>query len=173
MGVGGIVLREGGADPGGDDALLGFAGIGKRIAHEMHAAALPCGAEHLGNGGFQPFMRIGDDQLDAPQATPGQAAQQLCPERLGLAVAGGHAEHLAPAIGVHAHSDDDGGGDDAVVAPDLDVGGVEPDLGPVALYGPGEEGANTLIDLAAQARDLALGNAFAAHGLDQIINRTC
>jgi hypothetical protein len=28
-------------------------------------------------------MRIGDDQLDATQAAPGQAAEELGPERLG------------------------------------------------------------------------------------------
>ena len=117
-------------------------------------------------------MRIGDDQLDAAQAAPGQAAQELHPERLGLAMAGGHAEHFAPAVGVHAHGDDDGGGNDAVVAPDLDVGGVQPDVGLIALDRAGEEGVHALINLAAQARDLALGDAITAHGFDQIINLT-
>ena len=37
----GIVLRERGADPGGDDAPLCLAGIGHGIAHEVHAAFSP------------------------------------------------------------------------------------------------------------------------------------
>ena len=37
----GIVLRKSGANPGGDDAFLRFAGIGKRVAHEVDAATLP------------------------------------------------------------------------------------------------------------------------------------
>src|ERR1700734_3721300 len=104
-------------------------------------------------------MGVGDDQLDAAQAAPCQAAQEFDPERLGLAVARGHAEYLAPAVGVDADGDDDGGGDDAVVAPDLDVGGVQPDVRPIALKGPGEEGVHTLVDLTAQARDLAFADA--------------
>jgi hypothetical protein len=35
------------------------------IAHEVHTAALPGGAKHLGDRRFQSFMSIGDDQLDA------------------------------------------------------------------------------------------------------------
>ena len=116
-------------------------------------------------------MGVGDDQLDAAQAAPGQAAQELHPERLGLAMAGGHAEHLAPAVGINADGDNDGGGDDAVVAPDLDVGGVQPDIRPIPLDGAGEEGVYALVDLAAQARDLAFADAFHPHGLDQIIDR--
>ena len=36
----GIVLRKGGADPGGDDPALGLAGVGHGVAHEVHAASL-------------------------------------------------------------------------------------------------------------------------------------
>ena len=114
----------------------------------MHAAPLPCGAEHLGDGRLQPLMRVRDDQLDAAQAAPGEAAQELDPERLGLAVADGHAEHLAPAVGVDADGDDHGDGDDVVVAADLHVGGVEPDIGPIAFDRPVEEGVHALVDLA-------------------------
>ena len=51
-------------------------------------------------------MGIGDDELDAAQATPGQTAEELGPERLRLAVADGHAQDFAPAIGVDSDSDD-------------------------------------------------------------------
>ena len=48
--------------------------------------------------------------LTPAQTTASQAAQKLDPERFGLAVAGGHAEHLAPAVGVDADGDGDRGG---------------------------------------------------------------
>src|SRR3979409_2691768 len=80
---------EGGADPGGDDAPLGLAGIGKRVAHEVYAAALPGGPQNLDNGGLQPLMRVRDHPLCAAQAAPSQAAQELDPKGLGLAVADG------------------------------------------------------------------------------------
>ena len=35
-----VVLGEGGADPGGDDAPLGPAGIGERVAHEVDAGVV-------------------------------------------------------------------------------------------------------------------------------------
>jgi TetR/AcrR family transcriptional repressor of nem operon len=46
------ILDEGGADPGGDDAPLGFACISCGIAHEVHPnpAALPGRIKHLGDG---------------------------------------------------------------------------------------------------------------------------
>lgn len=66
-------------------------------------------------------MRVRDDQLDPTQAAPGEAAQEFDPERLGFAVADGHAEHLAPAVGIDAHGNDNGDGDDVVVAADLHV----------------------------------------------------
>ena len=170
-GGGGIVLSEGGADPGGDDATLGLAGVGQGVAHEMDATALPGGAKHFGDGGLQPLMGIGDDQPDPAQAAAGEATQELDPECLRLAVADGHAEHLAPAVGVDADGDDDRDRDDVVVAPGFDVGGVEPDIGPVALDGPAEEGLHPLVDLGAEPRNLALADALHAHGAHQVVDR--
>ena len=129
----GQALGKGGADPGGDDAALRFAGIGHGIAHEVDAAALPGGAEYLGDGCLQSFMRIGDDQLDATQAASGQTAQELGPEWLGLAVADGHTEHFPPAVGVDCHGNDHGHGYYMMVPPRFDVAGIQPEIGPVAL----------------------------------------
>ena len=78
-------------------------------------------------------MRVRDHQLHAPEAAAGERAQELDPERLGLAVADAHAQHLAPAVGINADGDDDRDRDDVMVSPGLHVGGVEPDIGPVAL----------------------------------------
>ncbi len=99
----------------------------------------------------------GDDEFGAAQAAPGQAAQEFDPERLGLTVAGRHAEHLAPAVGVDAHGHDHRDRDlttkssqgDLVVAPGLHVGGIQPDIRPVAFDRPRQEGVDALIDLAA------------------------
>ena len=80
------------------------------------------------------------DQLDAAQAAAGQLAQELGPEGLGLGGADVHAQHFAPAVAVDADGDDDGDRDDAAVLADLHIGGVDPEIGPVALDRPVEEG---------------------------------
>ncbi len=58
------LLGKRGGDEGGDDAPPALSGMGEHVAHEVDAAALPCGAEHLGDGSLQAFMGIGDDELD-------------------------------------------------------------------------------------------------------------
>ncbi len=92
------LLGEGGGDEGGDDTAAALAGMRQHIAHEMNPATLPCGAENLGDGRLEAFVRIGDDELDAAQSAPGQLAQELGPDRLGLRGADLHAQHLAPAV---------------------------------------------------------------------------
>src|SRR5690606_23045083 len=54
----------------------------------------------------------------------------------------------------------------------LEVGGVDPQIGPLALDGPREEGVHPLVDLGNQSADLALRYPAGAHGLDQIVDRT-
>ncbi len=63
----GVLLGEGGADEGGDDAAALLAGMGQEVAHEVHPAALPGGVQDLGDGCLQALMRVRDDQLDAAQ----------------------------------------------------------------------------------------------------------
>jgi hypothetical protein len=65
-------------------ALLGLRETGESVAHPMNAAALPAGAEDAADRGFEPFISVGDDQLDPTQAAPRQIAQKRRPERLGL-----------------------------------------------------------------------------------------
>ena len=155
----GAVLREGGGDEGGDDAAAALAGMGERVAHEVDAAALPGGVHHLGDGGLDALVGVGDDELDAAQAAAPQLAQELGPEGLGFGGADVHAEHLAPPVGVDADRDDHGDRDDAAVAAHLHVGRVDPDIGPVAFDRAVEEGLDPLVDLLAQPRHLALGDA--------------
>ena len=69
-----------------------------------------------------------------------------------------------PSVGVDANGDDDRDRDDVVVAPCFDVSGIQPDIGPFALDGAAQEGLHPLVDLAAQSRDLAFGDALHPHG---------
>jgi hypothetical protein len=146
--------------------------MGEDIAHEVNAAALPCRAQHLGDSGFEAFVGIGDHELDASQSPAGQLAQELRPDRLGFGCANFHAEHLAPAVGIDAHGDDDGNRDNASAAADLQVGRVDPQIGPIALDGAFREGLYLRVDLLAEPADLALRDAAHAHRLDQVIHRT-
>ena len=82
-----------------------------------------------------------------------------------------NAEHLAPAVRVDVDRDDHRDRDDAMVAAHLHVGGVEPDIRPVALQRPVEERFDLVVDLLAQPADLALRNARSAHGLDEVVDR--
>ena len=111
------------------------------------------------------------DQLDAAQAAAGELAQEGGPEGLGLGGADVHAEHLAPAVAVDADRDDHRDRDDAAVLAHLHVGGVDPEIGPVALDRPVEEGLHLAVDLLAQPADLALGDAAHPHRLDQLVDR--
>ena len=85
-------------------------------------------------------MSIGDHQLDASEPAPGQEAQEVGSEGLGLARPDGAPEDPAAALRVGADGDDDGGRDDASGAAYLDVGRIEPEIGPAALDRTLQEG---------------------------------
>ena len=106
----------------------------------MHAAALPGGAEDPADRRFQPFMGIRDHQLDPAQASSRQALQKARPEGFGLRRADVQPNDLASAIGVDCHSDYRGHRDDAAALALLQVGGVEPQIRPLAGERPIEEG---------------------------------
>ncbi|MNL24735.1 hypothetical protein D3C87_1461830 [compost metagenome] len=144
------VLSKSRGDEGRHDPPSALSGMGQGIAHEMNPAALPGGGQYLRYGGLDALMRIGDGELDAAQSPPGQLSKKLGPDRLGFGRADFHAEHLASAVGVDADGDDDGDRDDATAAPDLEVGGIDPEVGPFAFDGPVEEGLHLLVDLLAQ-----------------------
>ena len=101
----GVLLGEGGGDEGRHHTPALLAGMGEQVAHEVHAAALGGCAENPGNGRLQPLVVVGDHQLDAAQPAPGEAAQELGPEGLGLGRADRHAEHLAPPLVVDRDRD--------------------------------------------------------------------
>lgn len=85
-------------DEGGDDAPPALAGVRQRVAHEVRAAALPGGVEHLGDGGLDALMGVGHDQLGGAQAAAGELAQKRRPERLGFGGTDIHAKNFAQAV---------------------------------------------------------------------------
>ena len=85
----GMILSEGGGDEGRDHAPATPAGMGQRVAHEVHPAALPSGAKHAGDRGLDALVRIRDHQLDPGQAAALQLAQEVDREGLGLRGADG------------------------------------------------------------------------------------
>lgn len=117
-------------------------------------------------------MSIGDSKLDTAQSPSGQLAQELRPERLGLGCTDLHAEHFASTVGVDAHRDDDRDRDDASAPPDLQIGGINPEIRPFSLNGPVKKGLHLVVDLFAEPAHLTFGDAAHAHGRDQVIDRT-
>ena len=115
-------------------------------------------------------MGVRYDELDPAQAPAGELAQESGPEGLRFGRADVHAQRLAAAVRVDAHGDDDRHGDDAPVLADLHIGGVDPEIGPIAFDGALQEGFDAPVDLFAQAGDLALGDAAHAHRLDEIVD---
>jgi hypothetical protein len=142
----------------------------QRVAHEVHAATLPTGVEQLGHGGLDALMGVGDDQLDPAQATAGELAQERRPKRLGVGGANVHAENFAPAITVDADRDNHRNRHDAAILAHLHVGGVDPQIRPVALDRAAEERLHLVVDLRAQPAHLALGDAVHAHRMHQIVH---
>ena len=62
LGLGGVgmVLGEGGGDERRHHAPAALAGMGEGVAHEVHPAALPAGAEHAGDRSLDALMGIRD-----------------------------------------------------------------------------------------------------------------
>jgi hypothetical protein len=59
--------------------------------------------KHLGRGGLQPLVIVGDDQTGAAQAAIGEGAQEFIPEHLCLAGLDGNAQNLAAAVQIDRH----------------------------------------------------------------------
>src|SRR5512134_529440 len=88
-------------------------------------------------------------KLHPGQAAALERAQELGPEGLGFGRADGQADDLAPPVGVDRHRDHRGNRDDPTALADLQIGRVEPDIGPVAGERAFEELADALVDLLA------------------------
>ena len=87
---------------GGDHVLARFGHVGEQVVPEVRPAALlAAGLEHPLDRS-QAQVGIGDHQPGAIESSLVEAAQELVPEALRLAVSYGNAEHLAVAEGIDA-----------------------------------------------------------------------
>ncbi|KAJ8138817.1 hypothetical protein OY671_007970, partial [Metschnikowia pulcherrima] len=103
----------------------------------------------------------------------GETPQEIGPEHFRFRWTDCHAEHLAPAVAVDADRDGDSDRDDPSSSPHFEIGGIDPDIGPVTLDRSFEERFHTNVDLFAEPAHSALGDAAHAHGSNQIIDRAC
>ena len=166
----GVGLQESLADRGGDHGVLALLHVRQGVAHPMNPASLPGRAEHAGDRQAQPVMGVGDHQLDAAQPALDQALDEARPERLGFRRADAEANDLAPTLGVHGDGDYRCDRDDAAAVAHLEIGGVEPQIPPLTLDRPVEEGVDPLVDVLAELGDLALRDAGEAHRLHQLVD---
>lgn len=79
-------------------------------------------------------------KFHSPQATAGQTPEEIGPERFGLRRTDLHAQDFPPAIAIGGDGDYGGDGNDAAGLAHLEVGGVDPQVGPVAFNGAMQEG---------------------------------
>jgi hypothetical protein len=168
-------LGEHGADVGRDHVGLGLGDLGQHVAQEVHPAALPGRAlQHGGDRGLEPGVGVGDDQLDAVQAAGAQVAQELGPERFGLAVADGAAQDLAVAVRAHSGGDHHGLGHDPAVDSGLAVGGIGEHIRErLVVQWAGPPRGHLTVQLGADAGHLALGHPGAAHRDHQVVDPAC
>ena len=96
--------------------------MNKSVPHEVHAAELQTGAQHLGDGSHDPLIGIGDDKLYAPEPALRQLAQEGRPDGFNLRRDDLEPQNLASAVTVGAGCDDDGDGDHAATAAGLQIG---------------------------------------------------
>ena len=80
-------------------------------------------------------------------------------------------EHLAPAVRGDADGDDHRHRDDPPVLAHLQVGGIDPEVGIVALDRPVQERLHPFVDLGAEPADLALRDAAMPSALHQVVDR--
>ena len=152
----GVRLLERLAQRGGDHGVLALRHVGERIAGPVHPAALPGGAEDADDRRLQPFVGVGYHQLDAGEAAGLEALQEVRPEHLGLRRADVQTNDLAPAIDIDGDGDYRCDRDNPAGGADLQVGGIEPQVGPFASKGAGQEAIHPLVDVLALTEDLEM-----------------
>ena len=145
--------------------------MGERVAHEVHAAALPGRAEHLGDRRLDALVRVGDDELHAPagragRACAGSAVQKVSASEgpMSMPSTSRRPSLLTPTATITATETT------RPLLLHLHVGRVDPQVGPVALDRAVEEGLHALVDLLAEPAHLALRDAAHAERLDQVVD---
>jgi hypothetical protein len=82
--IGGVEDR---ANQRRQEPVLVLARVAEAVSEEVHRAALPRRAQHLGDRVLQSLVGVGDDQLHPDEAAGDQRAHEVRPERLGLCLA--------------------------------------------------------------------------------------
>ncbi len=139
-----------------DHPLLVFADVAERLAQEVHRAALPGAAEYLPDRLLEAGMRVGDDELDAREATLDQSAQEAAPEGLGLGLSHIERDHLPVARLVHPIGQHQRLAHDAAAVSDLLHLRVKPEVRVAALQRAVAEGVDLLVESGADPGNLRL-----------------
>ena len=125
--------------------------------HEVHAAALPGGAEkHLLDRLFQPRMRVTDHQPHATQPPRHQALQERAPKHHGLAAGDIHAQHFTDPVRTHPGGDHDRHRLHAPVLTHILVAHVQPQVWVLGLQPPAAERLDLCIKGGTQPAEFAL-----------------
>jgi hypothetical protein len=120
-----IGLGEDGLESGDDHVGVGPLHPGQHVAHEVHPAPLPGRTHHHRlNGLLQAQVLIRDDQADSFQPPGPKRPQELGPKGPVLGVADGTAQDLPVPVHRHPGRHHHRPGDDLMVDPALQVGGV-------------------------------------------------
>ena len=126
----GAGLGEDGPEGGGHHLVVALGDAGQQVPGEVDPAALvgrPL--EAAPDGGDQAGVLVRDDQLHAGEAPGAQGAQEATPEGLVFGVADVEAQDLPAPVGSDPGGDDHGLGGHVVVVADVQVGGVQEDVG--------------------------------------------
>ncbi len=115
-------------------------------------------------------MRITDHQLDASKTAGVKRPQKIHPEGFGLGRPDSETDNLSASIRIGGDSDYGGYRYDPTALSLLEIGGVEPDIGPFTGERAVQELVHPLVDVLAELGDSAFRDAAQPHGLHQIID---
>lgn len=113
----------------------------------MDVATLPGWHDDAGDGGFGALVRVRDHQLHALPPAADEIAEEGRPERLGFARTNVQPDDLAIVLGGYGDRYYRRDADDAAALADLEVGGVEPKVRPLADEGSLQERVHAFVDV--------------------------
>lgn len=171
VGAGSVGLQEDSPDRGGDHGLGALGDLGLHIAHEVDGTSLPVrSGEYRADGLGEPYVRVAHHQLHASQPTFDEASQECEPEVSVLATACVDAHQLAVAVVVEGVGDHHGVRGDASTLPDLQVGGVQPQIEVAPRERTLTESLDLFVEPGTDSADFALREILHAHGLDEVLD---
>ena len=153
--------------------MLALGDPGQQVAGEVDPAALMGGPlEATPDGVHQPGVLVRNDQLHTGEASGAQGAQEAPPEHLVFGIADVEAQDLSVPVGSDPRRDDDRFGGHVVVVTDMEVGGVQEDVGELLVVEPpGPKGPHHLVEARADPADLGLLDTAAdAEGGDELVD---